>query len=387
MAWLHTAVPWGPACTSGTCWYRRYRGTSYWCPYPYPLSHNFTGRLYLVVCKAIHGSSTRRNGLVDPFVGAMSQPMTYHRFILLGLIILASSAPRQRRQPQRVAAPTTSGDRLDTEAAARGVEGLDAAPRTELVQRVAALKKQTEMLQKADKFARAEFSRRPGAVATPPAVVPEAADASVVVALEELSLEQLRSLVRVLVDENKLWQRVEHASRTALQALDTPASNTSAAMVFAAPPAAWRCARLEPSAAALRGAFEEPRHDGRAQPPSMSVKWRAWLCYTPRKESLVWLAKSAALCNAGQLTRTLSYDTVTAAKIAAGGPDELLGTLHGPEATALRWTHEGKCAYAGTFRVTAGIYHLQVAHLREGYGGLAEDQPIWPHSPGVWLGN
>ena len=100
---------------------------------------------------------------------------------------------------------------------------------TELVQRVAALKKQTEMLQKADKFARAEFSRRPGAVATSPAVVPEAADASVVVALEELSLEQLRSLVRVLVDENKLWQHVEHASRTALQALDTPASNTSAA--------------------------------------------------------------------------------------------------------------------------------------------------------------
>ena len=349
--------------------------------------HNFTGRLYLVVCKAIHGSSTRRNGLVDPFVGAMSQPMTYHRFILLGLIILASSAARQRRQPQRVAAPTTSGDRLDTEAAARGVEGLDAAPRTELVQRVAALKKQTELLQKADKFARAEFSRRPGAVATPPAVVPEAANASVVVALEELSLEQLRSLVRVLVDENKLWQRVEHASRTALQALDTPASNTSAAMVFAAPPAAWRCARLEPSAAALRGAFEEPRHDGRAQPPSMSVKWRAWLCYTPNKESLVWLAKSAAHCDAGHLTRTLSYDTVTAAKIAAGGPDELLGTLHGPEATALRWTHEGKCAYAGTFRVAAGVYHLQVAHLREGYGGLAEDQPIWPHSPGVWLGN
>ena len=199
----------------------------------------------------------------------------------LGLLFLASSAPRQRRQParfrasrqpQRVAAPTTSGDRLDTEAAARGVEGLDAAPRTELMQRVVALKKQTEMLQKADKFARAEFSWRPEAAVSPPAVVPEAANASVVVALEELSLEQLRSLVRVLVDENKLWQRVEHASRTALQALDTPASNASAAMVFAAPPAAWRCARLEPSAAALRGAFEEPRHDGRAQPPSMSVK-------------------------------------------------------------------------------------------------------------------
>ena len=232
------------------------------------------------------------------------------------------------------------------EAAQRGATDLETASRFELVARAVALSKLNGLLHRT-------ATQLSGRGCNQTVVTMDS--------LEGQRMPALRRIVQKLADENDECQRTELASRANLASTSNATTSTS----IKEPPASLNCVALQVDATGQ--GFERQRYDGRKQPRSQADKWTAWLCPPSRsRRGAVWLAKKAAYCDTQE-----DHPTI--------GPDELFGTIHGREAVALHWTHQGQCAYVGEFHLSkAGEYHLLVAHLREGATGLSEARPLWP---------
>ena len=139
--------------------------------------------------------------------------------------------------------------------------------------------------------------------------------------------------------------------------------------------------------------FDKTRFDGAKQPGSIAEKWAVWHCADESEVSssslhrgFIWASKASKFCEASSARgEVIPSDRKLDEEARARGPDELLGTLHGPEAVALPWEHKDNCAYRGAYALgVVGKYHFNLLHVRENFWGLRENRPDWPPAHYDW---
>jgi hypothetical protein len=111
-------------------------------------------------------------------------------------------------------------------------------------------------------------------------------------------------------------------------------------------------------------AFDTKRFDGSKPPKNMTEKWSVWHCAGKEKRQrrlgepksmqirgYIWASKARGYCEADRSGTLIRSDAALNEVAKNRGPDELVGTMHGPVALSLHWKHEGGCAYRGDYAV------------------------------------